>query len=136
MGKWWPVWLEQSERGGEGRRRGQGGEEDKLCGAVVRHIALRARPSWVQVLDLLLNSWVTLGSATPERSKVSSSFGFLICQMELMILYLLHRIEEGLGTWKRRGFIYEFFQKLSWAARGQRWRPGSQRGLGLSEDKR
>ena len=60
--KRWPVWLEQSERWGEGRRGGQEGDEDKLCGAAVRHIALRARPSWVQVLDLLLSSWVTLGS--------------------------------------------------------------------------
>lgn len=96
LGKWWPGWLEQSERGGEGRRGGQEGDEDKLYGAVIRHIALRARPSWVQVLDLLLNSWVTLRSESPERSRASSSLGFPICQMELMILYLLHRIEEGL----------------------------------------
>ena len=96
MEKRWPVWLEQSERWGEGRRGGQEGDEDKLCGAAGRHIALRARPSWVQVLDLLLSSWVTLGSESRERSIASSSLSFLICRVELMILYLLHRIERGL----------------------------------------
>ena len=52
---------ERRQGKGRGRRGGQEGDEDKLCGAVVRHIALRARPSWVQVLDMLLNSWVALG---------------------------------------------------------------------------